>query len=147
MFDLIEGGRVVDVQGLPCSIPPEGYVYNISTKKLEYRGIHKRSDNPEEQYWERLPLPSWYSLVMRQWDAYDKSKKDDSPEFYDEKLEGFKAQEWDRRLNGFWFYNNGQPVFLTGMHYLYLQWWSIDIGYPKYRLPDLEYFLFPAICH
>lgn len=142
MFDLIEGGRVVDVQGLPCSIPPEGYVYNISTKKLEYRGIHKRSDNPEEQYWERLPLPSWYSLVMRQWDAYDKSKKDDSPEFYDEKLEGFKAQEWDRRLNGFWFYNNGQPVFLTGMHYLYLQWWSIDIGYPKYRLPDLEYFYF-----
>lgn len=142
MFDLIEGGRVVDVQGLPCSIPPEGYVYNISTKKLEYRGVHKRSDNPEEQYWERLPLPSWYSLVMRQWDAYDKSKKDDSPEFYDEKLEGFKAQEWDRRLNGFWFYNNGQPVFLTGMHYLYLQWWSIDIGYPKYRLPDLEYFYF-----
>jgi len=142
MFDLIEGGRVVDVQGLPCSIPQEGYVYNISTKKLEYRGIHKRSDNPEEQYWERLPLPSWYSLVMRQWDAYDKSKKDDSPEFYDEKLEGFKAQEWDRRLNGFWFYNNGQPVFLTGMHYLYLQWWSIDIGYPKYRLPDLEYFYF-----
>ena len=54
--------------------------------------------------------------------------------------------EVDRRLNGFWYMNNGVPTYLTGMHYLYLQWWSIDIGYPKFRMPDLEKFYFMDYC-
>lgn len=142
MYSKIENGRITDVQGLPCCIPPDGYVYNIVSKKLEYRGIHKRSEFEKEQYWERIQPPNWYASVMKEWDAYDKNKKDGDVEFYDERLEEYKRQEWDRRLNGFWFMNNGQPVYLTGSHYMYLQWWIIDIGYPKYRLPDLEYFYF-----
>jgi hypothetical protein len=42
--------------------------------------------------------------------------------------------------------NNGKPIYLTGLHYLYLQWWSIDIGYPKFRMPDLEKFYFMEYC-
>ena len=72
-------------------------------------------------------MPSWYKDVIKAWDDYDKKKKDDDSEFYDERLENYKKQEWDRRLNGFWYYNNGIPLYLTGMHYLYLQFWSIDI--------------------
>ena len=146
MYEKIEGGSVIDIQGLKCNLPPEGYVYNILTKKVEFRGIYKISEKKEEQYWKRIPMPSWYKDVTKAWDDYDKKRKDDDLEFYDEKLENYKKQEWDRRLNGFWYYNNGIPTYLTGMHYLYLQFWSIDIGYPKFRMPDLEKFYFMEYC-
>ena len=146
MYEKIEGGTIIDIQGLRCNLPPDGYVYNIITKQLEFRGIYERDKNISEQYWKRIPMPSWYSDTMKKWDEFDKKKKDDELEFYDEKLEEFKRQEWDRRLNGFWYMNNGKPTYLTGLHYLYLQWWSIDIGYPKFRMPDLEKFYFMEYC-
>jgi hypothetical protein len=142
MYNKIEGGSVINIQGLDCSIPAEGYVYNVATRKVEYRGIYSRSKNQSEQYWERNPLPSWYKDAMKQEEAYDKTKKEDDPNFYDERLEEYKRQEWDRRLNGFWFMNNGKPTYITGSHYMYMQWFQIDIGYPRFRIPDLEYFYF-----
>ncbi len=146
MYEKIEGGTIIDIQGLKCNLPPDGYVYNIITKQLEFRGVYERDKNIGEQYWKRIPMPSWYMDTMKKWDEFDKKKKDDELEFYDEKLEEFKRQEWDRRLNGFWYMNNGKPTYLTGLHYLYLQWWSIDIGYPKFRIPDLEKFYFMEYC-
>jgi hypothetical protein len=146
MYEKIEGGSVIDIQGLKCNLPPEGYVFNIITKQVEFRGVYKRSEIEAEQYWKRILLPDWYQDTMKKWDEFDKKKKDDEIEFYDERLEEYKKQEWDRRLNGFWYMNNGAPTFLTGLHYLYLQWWPIDIGYPKFRMPDLEKFYFMDYC-
>jgi len=146
MYEKIEGGSIIDIQGLKCNLPPEGYVFNIITKKVEFRGVYKRSEIESEQYWKRITLPDWYQDTMKKWDEFDKKKKDDEIEFYDERLEEYKKQEWDRRLNGFWYMNNGKPTYLTGLHYLYLQWWPIDIGYPKFRIPDLEKFYFMDYC-
>ena len=146
MYEKIEGGSVIDIQGLKCNLPLEGYVFNIITKQVEFRGVYKRSEVESEQYWKRILLPDWYQDTMKKWDEFDKKKKDDEVEFYDERLEEYKKQEWDRRLNGFWYMNNGKPTFLTGLHYLYLQWWPIDIGYPKFRMPDLEKFYFMDYC-
>jgi hypothetical protein len=146
MYEKIEGGSIIDIQGLKCNLPPEGYVFNIITKQIEFRGVYKRSEIESEQYWKRILLPDWYQDTMKKWDEFDKKKKDDEVEFYDERLEEYKKQEWDRRLNGFWYMNNGKPTFLTGLHYLYLQWWPIDIGYPKFRMPDLEKFYFMDYC-
>lgn len=146
MYQSIEGGVVINVQDLLCNIPPIGYVWNVISKKLEKVDIYRRSENTEEQYWERIPLPDWYKDIMKAWDEYEKKKKDDDAEFYDERLEKYKLQEWSRRLCGFWYLNKGVPVYITGMHYMYLQWWSIDIGYPKFRTPDLEYFYFLQYC-
>jgi hypothetical protein len=142
MFQKHENGKTVHIQGIDCHLPPEGYVYNIITKKLEFRGVYSRSKNKEEQYWERFKMPLWYEDVLKEWDNYDKKKGDDDPDFYNAKLEEYKQQEWDRRLNGFWFMNGGEPCYLTGLYYFYLQWWVIDIGYPKFRIPDLEKFYF-----
>lgn len=146
MYSPIENGTCIDIQGLNCWIPPEGYVVNVVTKKLEYAGVFSRSGNSKEQKWERTPLPDWYKEVQKKWKAYDKKKKEDDPEFYDEQLEVYKKQEWYRRLNGYWFMNNGKPTYITGSHYMYLQWWQIDIGYPRFRIPDLEYFYFQQYC-
>jgi len=146
MFKPYENGTSVNIQGLICNIPEPGYVFNAFTNTLQWRGIYQRSDNPKHQYWERIKPPIWYDEVMKEWDNYEKKRKDDQLDFYNEKLEEFKKQEWDRRLNGFWFMNNGKPTYITGLHYLYLQWWNIDIGSPKFRIPDLEKSYFLEYC-
>jgi hypothetical protein len=142
MYSEIPQGSCLNIQGINCYTPPPGYVVDIQTKDIRHVGVYSRSDDPIEQYWERIPLPHWYKQVLREEDAYDKKKKEDDPDYYDERYEAYKAQEWDRRLNGFWFMNKGVPIYLVGSHYMYMQWWSIDIGYPKFRIPDLEYFYF-----
>lgn len=57
-------------------------------------------------------------------------------------LEGFRVQEFDRIENGFWFYNKGKPVYLTGFHYFYLNWWELNTGYPDFRDTDRRLFYF-----
>lgn len=142
MFLPIEGGSVINIQGLDCWIPPVGFVVDIKTKKLREIGVYSRSDIKEEQYWERIKPPEWYFRILKEEDNFNKKKKDDSEQYFDEDYEKYKQQEWDRRLNGFWYMSNGKPVYLVGAHYLYMQHVQIDIGYPKYREPDLEYFYF-----
>lgn len=146
MYHPIENGTVINVQGLDCHIPPVGYVVNVITKQLEYVGVYSRSDNPKEQYWERIPMPSWYKEVTKAEDDYNKRKKEDDLPFFDEKYEAYKRQEWHRRLNGFWFMNNGKAVYLTGFYYMLLQWHPIDIGYAKFIMPHLHKTYFLQYC-
>jgi hypothetical protein len=148
MYLPIPQGKTIDVQGLKCILPPEGYVQNSITGLLEKRDIYIRpaAQNDADTYWERIPLPSWWKEVMRREDEFNRNKKDDDLQFYDERYEQYKAQEWDRRLNGFWFANNGKPTYITGAHYLFMQWAIIDIGNPKFRVPDMEYFYFQQNC-
>jgi hypothetical protein len=152
MYSKQTTGKRLNVQGLECYIPPEGYVYNITNGNLEHRGIWQRSDIPIEQYWERTPLPKWYKVISKQQEDYEKKMKEGDKPFYDEKLDEYIKTEWDRRLNGFWFMNYNpstqasEPVYITGLHYMFIQWWQIDIGYPKFRMPDLDYFYFLQYC-
>lgn len=153
MYFPIPNGKTIDIQGLPCTLPPEGYVYNAITKKVEYRGVHKRSENPKEQYWERFQYPSWYKEVTKKEDEYLKQKKDlDTPAFYDARYEEYKKKEWDRRLNGFWFMNYNprtqvsEATYITGFYYMLLQWFNIDVGYAKFIIPHLNKTHFMQYC-
>lgn len=134
------GGTVEDIQGLKCHIPPEGYV--AVGEALEFRGVYKRSPNAKDQYWEAITLPSDYGQRRKREEEIQKGNK----EFFDIDLEQIRQREWDRRLNGFWFYNNGKATYITGLHYFYLNYWNIDVGLPKYRDTDRKYFYFLQYC-
>lgn len=58
----------------------------------------------------------------------------------------FIATEWDRRLNGYWFYNNGNIEFLTGLNYFYISWWRINTGYPMFIDCDRDFFYVWKMC-
>lgn len=138
----IDKGTTEDIQGLVCSIPPVGYVYNQITGDVEKRVVYSRSPKKSEQYWEPIKLPENYAK-LREKELTEQIK---DKEFFDPVLENFRTQEWDRRLNGFWFYNNGVPTYITGMHYFYLNYWTLDTGLPKYRDTDRKYFYFMQYC-
>lgn len=149
MHSEIPQGKSINIQGLNCWIPQEGYVYNHFTKLYEYRGIKTRNGGSKEQYWEREGLPSWYNSVLKKEDNYNKSKKEDDAPFFDERYEEYKREQNDKRINGCWImiYNPAtvkeEPVYLTGFYWMLLQWFNIDVGYPKFMMPHLykSYFL------
>lgn len=152
MYSVIPDGTQIDIQGLMCNLPKEGYVFNAMTKEVEYRGVYSRSKNPKEQYWERFVFPSWYKEVTKREDEYLKKRKDGDDPFYDARYEEYKKQEWDRRLNGFWFMNYNpykkisEAIYITGFYYMLLQWFNIDIGYAKFIIPHLNKTHFLQYC-
>ena len=132
----------VDIQGVEFELPPKGKVYNLITKKIEKRPIITSSSKKEEQVWIRTTLPEGYNYKRKE----ELVRQAEDKDYFDVELENFRSQEWDRRLNGVWFMNNGVATYLTGMHYLFLNWWKIDIGYPSFRKTDQDYFYFLQAC-
>lgn len=142
MYQQITDGLLKEVQGLQCWIPPVGTVYNKLTGKFEKRKTLSRSSIKDEQYWFRTPLPDDWTKRRNE----EKRRQQDDSGYYDHEIEKFRQQEWDRRLNGVWFMNSGTIEYLTGDHYYYLNWYSIDTGFPDYRQCDQEYFYFWEYC-
>ena len=60
------------------------------------------------------------------------------------------SREFIRRVNGYWFYNNGIPTYITGSHYFYLNFWFMaaaeNDGYPDYRESNKKFFYFMDLC-
>lgn len=56
-----------------------------------------------------------------------------------------------RRTEGYWFFNNGIPTYLTGSHYFYLNYWYIAAvctqdGLPEYREAQTKWMYFIDLC-
>lgn len=132
----------VNIQGIDFTLPPKGKVFNIISGEFEKRPYITSSSKKSEQVWMRTELPENYEYKRNE----ELSKQAEDKDFFDVELENFRSQEWDRRLNGVWFMNNGKAEYITGMHYLFLNWWKIDIGYPSFRKVDQEYFYFLQAC-
>lgn len=136
------GGESVNIQGLICHLPPEGYVFNQFTGNIEYRGIYKRSEQKSEQYWEVPPKPR--DVRKRMVKEYKARLRDGVT--LDAELQKYREQEWDRTTNGFWFYINGTPTYITGQHYFFLAHWSLNGERPDYRDPNREWHYFWEYC-
>ena len=121
-------GDIIVIQGLKVALPP------IGDKCLQ------RHKKPTEQYWERAELPKVLSKIQSifQWNEMVSQFKDRWVDYVEE--------EFDRREQGMWFMNNGKPTYITGAHYMYLQWTSIDVGYPDYRDANRLLFIFWEAC-
>ena len=70
----------------------------------------------------------------------------DIPEDTQEKYVDYINGEFDRRDNGHWFMCNGTPTYLTGSHYMYLNWTKIDVGAPDFRQANRIFFYFWEAC-
>jgi hypothetical protein len=123
-----EIGQIINVSGLNIALP--------ATPKE----CLQRHSKPSEQYWERHELPKELAKIQSifQWNEKPKEFKDRWVDYIE--------KEFDYREDGFWFMNNGKPCYITGAHYMYLQWSSIDVGYPDFREANRIFFLFWEAC-
>ncbi len=117
-------GEIYDIQGLRVALPkaPKN-VYSNADKK-----------------WKQLEKPEVLKKIKTifDWKAYPEDQKEQWHEYIDE--------EFNRREEGFWFNNNGKPTYITGTHYMYLQWSKIDVGAPDFREANRLFFIFWEAC-
>jgi hypothetical protein len=123
-------GEVVSVGDLHIALPAQP-----AKKKIE--GYGKPNDM---QLWQRQPMPEELSRVksMDEWA--------ETPREFREKFRPYIEEEFRRRREGFWFYNDGTPTYITGRHYMMLQWTRMDIGYPDYLEFQKNIFVHLAAC-
>jgi len=102
--------------------------------------VYKRDNKKENQYWQPSEYPMELSNIKTifNWHTMPKNFKDEWVDY----IEG----EFDRRDHGFFFMNNGVKTYITGSHYMYLQWTKIDVGLPDYREANRIYFIFWEAC-
>ncbi len=123
-----EIGDIINISGLNIALPKAP------------KECFKRSNSKVEQYWERQPIPRELSRIQSifQWNEM-------AAEFKNRWVD-YIENEFDLREQGFWFMNNGTPTYITGSHYMYLQWSSIDVGYPDFREANRIYWIFWEAC-
>ena len=121
-------GDVVEVQNLKIALP------------LRPKKVFKRSKKQSEQYWEFTEYPRDLNRIKTifQWNEYPNDFKNKWITYIDE--------EFERREKGFWFYNKGVATYITGSHYMYLQWTKIDVGHPEFRESNRLFYIFWEAC-
>ena len=121
-----------------------GDIYNINGLYIgipkEPKSIYKRSSIKSDQYWERKDIPKDLEKIKSifQWN--------DMPSDFKSKWVDYIEGEFDNREFGYWFMNNGVPTYITGGHYMYLNWSSIDVGYPDFREANRILYLYWEAC-
>jgi len=123
-------GDIIELHGLLVVLPEK-------PKRSEIL-FHDKSK--AMQMWQRLPMPEELQRIRSMDEWLEKP-----PEFR-KKFRSYIEQEFQRRRDGVWFYNNGEPTYITGRHYMFLQWSKIDIGYPSYLAFQKDIFLHMAAC-
>ena len=121
-------GEVINVRGLVIALPAAP------------KDVYKRSKTSSEQYWQRNEIPKALERITSifQWNE----KPTDFKNLWVDYIEG----EFDKRELGYWFMNDGKPTYVTGAHYMYLQWTSIDVGYPDYREANRILYIYWEAC-
>jgi len=117
-------GQIIEIQGLQIALP--------KTPKNVYKNDSKK--------WKRFDYPKELSKLKTvfDWRDYPEESKEQWYDYIDE--------EFKRRDEGFWFVNKDKPTYITGSHYMYLQWSKIDVGAPDFREANRLFFIFWEAC-
>jgi len=116
-----------------------GEIYEIQNLRIAL----PKKETPvvfENDRWTRAQYPKSLSRIKTifDWKEY--------PEDFKEKWFGYIDEEFKRREEGFWYINKGKPTYLTGTHYMYLQWSKIDVGEADFREANRLFFIFWEAC-
>ena len=121
-------GEIYEIQGLKIALPS-------IPKKINGKELKK-----EDQVFIQTPKPATLKKIKSIYNF--KSYNEDIKEKYYEYIN----KEFDFRSDGYWFMCNGEPCYLTGSHYIYLNWTKIDVGSPDFRHANRLFFYFWEAC-
>lgn len=116
-------GEVYNISGLRVALP-------LAPDKVDYDG----------NKWKATELPKELSRIKT---IFDWNRRDNS---FKSQWVDYIEREFDRRELGYWFINNTEKTYITGAHYMYLQWSKTDVGHPDFRESNRVFFLFWEAC-
>lgn len=127
--------ELIDGYGLPASEQVfKRHQYPDRLRKLEKQSLEivNKKANDDKAYTVTL-----YKVQKQYWATLQ-----DENDYYKEEIAWIKRTWW-HVINGYWFFCNGKPTYITGWHYYYLNFWKIDGQFfPDYRDRDRKEFLF-----
>ena len=115
-----------------------GEVYEIQNLKI---ALPKEKDvNKDYDKWQVHEYPKTLSKIKTifDWKEY--------PDDFKEKWYAYIDREFARRHEGYWFTNKGKATYITGTHYMYLQWSKIDVGQADFREANRLFYIFWEAC-
>jgi len=116
-----------------------GEVYSIQNLRIalpKVTGVNKF----ENDTWQVSPQPKALSRLKTIFDWKE------IPKDFKEQHIDYIEEEFKRREEGFWFKNKGVDTYITGTHYMYLQWSKIDVGQPDFREANRLFYIFWEAC-
>lgn len=121
-------GEIYYINGLHVALPAK------SGKPIS------RSVSKKEQYWEPHEVPKELAKIpsIFAWNKKSKSFKIRWVDYID--------REFNRRDGGLFFMNNGNPTYITGSHYMYLQHTKTDVGHPDFREANRIFYIYWEAC-
>ena len=121
-------GDIYEIQGLKVGIPK-------TPNKIDGEDLKK-----EDQVFKQVPKPASLNKIRNLIDF--KEYAEDIKEQYYTYIE----DEFNHRSNGYWFMCNNEPCYITGSHYIYLNWTKIDVGAPDFRQANRIFYYFWEAC-
>ena len=117
-----------------------GEILEIENLRIALPKVPMQVFKHEKNKWVKTDQPKELERLKSifDWRSYPEDQKEQWFDYIDE--------EFNRRENGFWFTNNGKPTYLTGTHYMYLQWSKIDVGAPDFREANRLFYIFWEAC-
>ena len=121
-------GEIFEVQGLRIALPAIP------------KEVYSNSEKPEDQVFKQTLKPATLSKIksIHDFQLY--------PDEIKEKYYEYINSEFDYRNDGYWFMCNGTTTYITGTHYMYLNWTKIDVGAPEFRQSNKIFFYFWEAC-
>jgi len=116
-------GEIYEIQNLKIALPKE-------------ENLRKFESNS----WEVTPYPRELSKIKTIFDWKD------YPKDFKEKYIEYIEDEFKYREEGLWFNSNNISTYITGTHYMYLQWSKIDVGQPDFREANRIFYIFWEAC-
>ena len=116
-------GEVYNISGLRVALP-------LAPEKVDYNG----------NKWQSTELPKELSRIKT---IFDWNRRDNS---FKSQWVDYIEKEFDRRELGYWFINKDEKTYITGAHYMYLQWSKTDVGHPDFRESNRVFFIFWEAC-
>jgi len=118
-----EIGDIYKIQNLKIALPKENNITKFKDDRWCYTPYPKELSRIKSVFdWEEYPLDfkeKWYDYI---------------------------DNEFNKREQGFWFYNKNVATYITGTHYMYLQWSKIDVGQPDFRESNRLFYIFWEAC-
>ena len=117
-----------------------GEVYSIQNLKIALPKQPKNITNFKSNTWSVTEYPKELSRIKTifDWKEY--------PDYFKNNYIDYIEDEFTKRDRGFWFYNKQNPTYITGTHYMYLQWSKIDVGKPDFREANRLFYIFWEAC-
>ena len=117
-----------------------GDIYNIQNLKIALPKTPKNTHKFKGDKWQVTEYPKDLNRIKTIFDWRD------YPQEFKNKYIDYIENEFKKREEGFWFYNKGKPTYVTGTHYMYLQWSKIDVGKPEFREANRLFYIFWEAC-